>query len=225
MSTKEASRRSPQDTRWAIAVKERAWWRCEFCGMSNAEIKAAGGELWACHEAPHWEFPEKALDLDNGKALCTFLDPKHRHPQGKGFGFGCHNSLSGHWGKGNGLMAHSGRITEHRHKPMKRHKLPAFAALFATGILSTSHGLPHHALWGWGALVLSLALWPELGIGSALWVVLLALGFHFHRLHAPLTFGGWLGWMAALVGAWLACLGASMVGLAHLPRLWGRVWR
>lgn len=97
MSTKEASRRSPQDDAWSLRIKQRAGWKCEWCGLSAAEIKALGGELQAAHIAPRWEHPEMALDPENGKSLCTFKDPRHRHPTGKGLGYGCHNSMSGHW--------------------------------------------------------------------------------------------------------------------------------
>src|SRR5439155_14384951 len=97
MSLQERSR-TPADDAWAIRVKKRAGWKCEWCGLTIAEIKQLGGELHAAHIKPRSEWPEDALDDSNGRSLCTFKDPRHRHPRGLGQGFGCHNSMSGHWG-------------------------------------------------------------------------------------------------------------------------------
>lgn len=216
MSTKEATRRGPLHDRWALAVKERAGWRCEGCGMGVDEIRRRGGNLEAAHVLPRTEYPDVQYDPANGKALCTFRN--RRHPRRLGNGFGCHNAMSGHWGHAYGTMPARAKAHRSRRLAMPRHKLPAFGSLFAAGVLWGLHLPGWGGLWPWGALLASLALWPELGLATALWVLLLALGFHSHRLHAPATLGGYLGWMAALLGAWLACLGVVTAGLGWLRR-------
>jgi hypothetical protein len=114
VSLQERSR-TPADDAWAIRIKKRAGWKCEWCGLTIGELKRLGGQLHAAHIKPRSEWPGDALDDSNGKALCTFKDPRHRHPQGIGGGFGCHNSMSGHWN--NGATMHTS------HRLAKRHKL------------------------------------------------------------------------------------------------------
>lgn len=217
MSTREATR-SPQWDRVARQRYEFAGWKCEGCGLEADWIRKHGGRYDAAHVLDRISYPERELDLDNLRALCFF--PKRNHPQRKGSGFGCHNAMSGHWSPPSyGYIATQSVLRSRLRRPrMPRHKLPAFGALFTAGILWGMHLPGWGGLWPWGALAASLVLWPELGFASALWVALLALGIHSHRLHAPLTFGGYLGWLAALLGAWLACLGACTVGLGWLTR-------
>jgi len=119
VSLQERSR-TPADDAWAIRVKKRAGWKCEWCGLTIAEIKRLGGELHAAHIKPRSEWPEDALDDSNGKALCTFKDPRHRHPRGIGQGFGCHNSMSGHWGPP------TGPTPDHHHAGGFFHRVAVF---------------------------------------------------------------------------------------------------
>ncbi len=49
-------------TAWATQIKERDGWICQECGSTE--------NLHAHHIKPKVEFPELALDLDNGIALC-----------------------------------------------------------------------------------------------------------------------------------------------------------
>jgi hypothetical protein len=102
VSIAEQSRRSPLHDQWAVAVKQRAHWCCEGCGMSSEAMKKLGGRLEAAHILPYSEYPERRYDVSNGKALCTFRN--RRHPEGLGNGFGCHNAMSGHWGHAYGVM-------------------------------------------------------------------------------------------------------------------------
>jgi hypothetical protein len=101
VSVQEA-RRSPLHDQWAVAVKQRAGWKCEGCGMSSEAMKKLGGRLEAAHILPYSEYPDRRYDVANGKALCTFRNRKH--PEGLGNGFGCHNAMSGHWGHAYGVM-------------------------------------------------------------------------------------------------------------------------
>lgn len=58
---------------WADAVKERAGWQCEKCGVTQAELEKKGETLIAHHIDPVINNPIESLDLDNGIALC----PEH----------------------------------------------------------------------------------------------------------------------------------------------------
>ena len=219
MSTVQARPRSPQWDAVSLQRKKLAGWRCEGCGMHVEEIRRHGGTLEGAHILDRIHYPDKELDIDNVRALCTFRN--RRHPQRLGNGYGCHNAMSAHWSPPpHGYLP--GTRTALVASRWKRHRRLGFAALCAAGILWTTP----YAAWGWGALALSLVAWPELGLATALWALLLALGIHYHRLHAPSTFYGWLGWLAALLGLWCACLLATIVGLAHLlPALWRWVRR
>lgn len=178
------------------------------CARSNGE-----DEVWACHSNSWSKYPALRLVDDNIMALCRHCDPDRNPAMRAGWWGDPKRPVTAGWER-------------RKRRAMKRHKVDGMLMLAAAGILSTSHGLPHHALWAWGALALSLVAWPELGLATALWAALLAIGIHFRWLHAPATFYGYLGWLAALVGLWLACLGATVVGLAHvLPGLWRWVRR
>jgi hypothetical protein len=119
VSTKEVSRRSPLHDEWAVKVKTRAGWKCEWCGLTADQIRELGGQLEAAHIAPWQEYPEKRFDPANGKALCTFRN--RRHPEGLGNGYGCHNAMSGHWG-------HSyGTVPIHKHPGGFWHKVGVLA--------------------------------------------------------------------------------------------------
>lgn len=98
VSTKEASRRSPEHDAWALRIKQRAGWKCEGCKLTADWIRKHGGRYDAAHELPYSEYPELRFDDDNGRALCYF--PQRNHPQGLGRGYGCHNAMSNHWGNG-----------------------------------------------------------------------------------------------------------------------------
>jgi hypothetical protein len=111
----QESRRSPLHDDWALAVKGRARWKCEGCGMDSDAIRELGGRLEAAHVLPHSEYPDKRYDPSNGRALCTFRNRKH--PQGLGNGYGCHNAMSGHWGHAYGA------VPAHRHPGGFWHKL------------------------------------------------------------------------------------------------------
>lgn len=200
MSTREQSRRrTPQDDAWAIAIKTRAGWKCEWCGLTRDQIKALGGELQAAHKKPYEEWPESRTDLDNGLALCTFKDPAHRHPEGKGGGYGCHNSLSGHWGSAHGFAT--------RYTPAEA---PSRSSLVAgLLLLGTAGALVYLVSFvpGWGSTWLLEATWAAAGS--------MAFLSKKHR-HGWAVFDlGSLSWMA-LVGAdavtryyWHVGVGAS----------------
>lgn len=222
MSTKEASRRSPQDDAWAVKVKTRAGWKCEWCGLSAAEIKALGGELQAAHIAPRWEHPEMALDLTNGKALCTFKDPRHRHPQGKGHGFGCHNSMSGHWKSLNmptgyerngdpwelwgfgllGLSVVLGIIGFRAKTPLVHIWLPYVAGVLLAVSVPLWWVKRRHPL---AVLVSSLPVWGLAVTANALLRRWPSLRPYLIGLPAS-SFAGLLLWLVALLALWGACL-------------------
>ena len=185
------------------------------CARTNGESK-----VWICHSNSWSKYPALRFVDVNLMGLCEFCDPD-RNPAMRANWWGDpRRPVTAGWERRKG-----GRTSLVASR-FKRHHLAGVATLFAAGILSTSHGLPHHALWAWGALGLSLLAWPELGLSTALWVALLALGFHSHRIHAPSTLYGYLGWLAALLALWLACLAAVSFSLAHLlPRLWRWVRR
>lgn len=111
MSTRTAngqSRRPPEHDDWAVAVKTRAGWKCEGCGLEANWVRDHHGRFDACHILPYQEYPDRRFDVTNGKALCYF--PMRNHPKGLGMGYGCHNAMSGHWGHGqsNGAVHHRG---------------------------------------------------------------------------------------------------------------------
>lgn len=229
MSTKEASRRTPLDDAWALRIKQRAGWKCEWCGLSAAEIKALGGELQAAHIAPRWDWPEKALEADNGKALCTFKDPRHRHPQGKGHGFGCHNSMSGHWKSLNMPTGYE--------RDGDRWELVGLALLAVSVVLFViafkAHS--HRPAWFEGAvpvLAVSAPLWwvkrrllvASILCGHVLWMGLLAANIAARHsslrpwtFGSPSSFGGFLGLIVVLLALWGACV---ILVHAALRRRW-----
>lgn len=229
MSTKEASRRSPEDDAWALRIKRRANWTCEFCGLTTAQIKELGGELQAAHEAPRWEYPEKALDDDNGKALCTFKDPRHRHPRGLGHGYGCHNAMSGHWGHSYGTIPAP--------PPHDRWELVGLGLLAVSALLFLVAFKAHSHQRAWfevavPVLAVSAPLWwvkrrllvASLIYGTATWFLLLAANIfaRYSSLRpwtfgAPSSFGGFLVAAVVLLALWGTCV---ILVHAALRRRW-----
>jgi 5-methylcytosine-specific restriction protein A len=55
---------TPEHAAWSKAVKERAGWRCEEC-------HATGCKLYADHVLEIADAPHLALELSNGRALCS----------------------------------------------------------------------------------------------------------------------------------------------------------
>lgn len=58
---------------WALAVKQRAGWRCEHveAGERCRRSRANGDQIYADHKKNIRDFPELALDLANGRAACN----------------------------------------------------------------------------------------------------------------------------------------------------------
>lgn len=111
MSTRTANGQSRQRPKahddWAVAVKTRAGWKCEGCGLEANWVRAHHGRFDACHILPYQEYPQLRFEPSNGRALCYF--PRRNHPEGLGRGFGCHNAMSGHWkGESAGAVHHRG---------------------------------------------------------------------------------------------------------------------
>ncbi len=64
---------SAEHKAWAIAVKRRAGWRCEYVenGRRCARSKANGDQMYADHIKNIRDFPELRLDLANGRCACN----------------------------------------------------------------------------------------------------------------------------------------------------------
>jgi hypothetical protein len=197
MSTKEASRRStrsPLHYEWARKVLARDGHKCRGCGMTQSQIEAAGGELWAAHIYPHEEYPELRYDVTNGRSSCTFLN--RGHPQGRGYGFGCHNAQSGHWGKGGNNMPGV-------HTRCARSRPCGF----------------WHKL---SVLVLSIPLWWAVVLADVDLRYYWAWSRHFTFGQAT-TIGGMFALLLILVALWGACLIVCHLALRH--RWLGRAGR
>lgn len=70
-----ATRRTPEYYTWRMAVFTRDNFTCQKCGDGK------GGNLRAHHIKPFAEYPELALDVDNGMTLCaTCHDLEHFKP-------------------------------------------------------------------------------------------------------------------------------------------------
>lgn len=64
---------TPEHKAWALAVKRRAGWRCEYVENGHrCECSAARGDrIHADHIKNRRDHPELALDPRNGRAACT----------------------------------------------------------------------------------------------------------------------------------------------------------
>jgi hypothetical protein len=176
--------RGPLHDAWALKVKERAGWACEGCGLARGEIEVLGGELQAAHILDRINYPQMQYDPENGRALCTFKNPHHRHPRGLGDGFGCHNAMSGHWRDGHGprLGGASRRVN---------------------WLVSVVGGT---ALWG-----VALVADGHLRYFAALRPFLLG-GPAVSGPHAGQNFLHLLCWAAVLLGLWFAAVGGIRTG-------------
>jgi hypothetical protein len=218
MSVQE-SRRSPQHDQWALAVKKRAGWKCEGCGLSAKRIRELGGRYDAGHIYPYNEYPELRFDLGNGRGVCHF--PKRNHPEGLGGGYGCHNAMSGHWGHAYGTMP--GAV---HHSPSGAVTLLGAALLGLSGAfayLMFFRGWPS----SWTTEVLACAAgampclstkhrlgWVTFDLGTAMWFVLAGLDLlarsRWHVGVSPYHFGVFL---FTSVAAYAGCLLAAHIVL------------
>jgi hypothetical protein len=216
VSTKEASRRSPEHDAWALRIKQRAGWKCEGCKLTADWIRRHGGRYDAAHELPYSEYPEHRFDDDNGRALCYF--PKRNHPQGLGRGYGCHNAMSNHWGNGDSAGP--------SHRDGDRWELVGLGLLAVSVLLFViafkAHS--HRPAWFGDAvtvLAVSVPLWwvkrrlliASILIGNVLWTLLIAANVaarhSFLRpwtFGSPSSFGGFLAAAVVLLALWGACV-------------------
>lgn len=58
---------------WAFQIKERAGWRCEIVinGQRCRRSRANGDTMYADHIRDVRDYPELALDLNNGRCACN----------------------------------------------------------------------------------------------------------------------------------------------------------
>jgi hypothetical protein len=58
---------------WALAVKKRAGWQCEYVehGERCKRSLANGDQMYADHIKDVKDYPELKLDLNNGRAACN----------------------------------------------------------------------------------------------------------------------------------------------------------
>lgn len=64
---------TPEHRAWALAIKRRAGWRCEVVesGRRCECSSARGDRIHAGHIKNRRDYPELALDPNNGQAECT----------------------------------------------------------------------------------------------------------------------------------------------------------